>query len=501
VTPVYDVALRYYYFFYGVVAAVLALAATPLVGRLAWRLGAVDRPGGRRAHHGAVPRLGGVAIAAAVGLPLGFVLTRGVQDVVHDRLFAILVSASVVFAVGVVDDLRKLPVPAKLAAEVAAGALLWWMGVRIETLSNPFAGGTWHPGAWGLPITVLWVVVVTNAVNLIDGLDGLAAGTGVMIAGTLFVIAGDREPHLRVALVVLAGALAGFLRSNLPPASVFMGDSGSLLVGFLLASLAIVSYAKAAAMATVLLPAVVFGLPLLDMAYAVARRYARGVPLGAPDGEHIHHRLVALGLSQRRALVALYAVNAALMGVTLLFVARNARGDLLLALLVAAALVGGARLLGYADAQQLSREAVRGLFRLRRERYLSYLLRRLERAAPAAPDPAALAAALAAFAGDAGLERLRVLDAGGGERACFGGGAAAGGAVAVRAPVHGPGGERLEAVAEWGAGGAVPVRVDEAARVVAAAAELYLERLGELGAGASGAGAGREGGGQRASDA
>ncbi len=486
----FAVDLRYYYFFYGAVAFALALAATPLAAWLARRVGAVDSAGGRRLHLGAVPRLGGVGIAMAVGAPLAFLLTRSGTDLVHERLFAILACTALVLAVGVADDMRRVPVGAKLAVEVGAACLLWVMGVRIEALTNPFGGGTWHPGLWGMPLTVLWLVVVTNAVNLIDGLDGLAAGTGAMIAATLFVIGGDRDPHLRVAMVVLAGALVGFLRHNLPPATVFMGDSGSLSVGFMLGALSVVSYAKAAAMAGVLLPVLAFGLPLSDMAYAVARRFWRGQSLSRPDGEHIHHKLVTLGHSPRTALAVLYGVNAALMALTLLFVAANVRADLVVALLVAAGLLAGVRLFGYAETLRVGVDHARHLFRMRRERHLHFLLRRLEAQAARAAGAEDLAEGVRTFLREAGMLGLALEGAKGtvvritaveGQDASGGGGA-----IELTAPVADPAGAVTSVRVAWDAGRPIAVRADLAARVAAAVAESYLERLRQLGDGQPG---------------
>lgn len=482
--------INYYFFSYAVVAFVLAFVLSPAAGALAFRLGAVDRGVGRRQHEGVVPRLGGVAIFAALAAPLGFSLSRGAYDGVHNQLAGILAGGAVIFVLGAYDDLRGTTVGGKLTAEVAAALVLCLWGIRIESLSNPFGPGAVHLGLWSVPVTVLWVVVVTNALNLIDGLDGLAAGTGIMIAAFLFLQIGDKDPHLRLALAVFVGALAGFLAHNFPPATIFMGDSGSLFVGFFLAAFSIVSYVKSAAMATVLLPVVAFGLPLVDMAYAVLRRYYRGLPLGQADREHIHHKLLAMGFSRRTALLVLYGMNVAFLGVVLLFLRRQSRFEALPLLLLFLTAVLGLRLLGYVGPRSFADGDVRIFFRARQTRYLGFLVRRFRGEAGRAAGDAELGAALDGLLRDAGFAFATVTaGAPGAERVLHHFGDAGGGEDAVRleVPVRSAGGVPGRVLLGWrtAVGARAPLAAGEVSRAVAEAVGAYLDRTG------AGAGEGR----------
>jgi len=231
-----------------------------------------------------------------------------------------------------------------------------------------------HLGWMSLPVTVLWIVVITNAINLTDGLDGLAAGTGILISLTLLVVTGNKDPVLGLTLVILIGSLLGFLRHNFPPATIFMGDSGSLFTGFVLGSYTIVSSAKATAMATVMLPILAFGLPLLDMSYAVLRRYHRGVPLAEADKEHIHHKLLDMGLSKRKVLLTLYAGNLLILGVIVLFVSRHLRLHYLGLGLLAVAAVAGLHRLGYLELTSLAKNNVRTYRLNRKRRYFTFVI-------------------------------------------------------------------------------------------------------------------------------
>ena len=246
----------YYLFSYFSVSFVLAVLIVPLMKPLSFEVGAVDTGSWRRVHTGIIPRLGGIGIFLAFAVPLIFSLTRGEWDAFHDSMTGILVASAIVFLVGVYDDIKGARVRHKLLAEIAASVLVYSWGVRITAISNPF-GGMITLGWLALPVTVLWIIIITNAVNLIDGLDGLAAGTVILIAATLFSLTGS-EFHLQLTFILLIGSMLGFLLYNFPPASIFMGDSGSLFLGFFLASTSIISLKKATAMATIMVPIIAF---------------------------------------------------------------------------------------------------------------------------------------------------------------------------------------------------------------------------------------------------
>jgi UDP-GlcNAc:undecaprenyl-phosphate GlcNAc-1-phosphate transferase len=398
-------------------AVLISLLTTPMMRVLAYRLGALDRGIGRRAHEGVVPRLGGGGIYLGFALPMLYLALRYPHAPWQRELLGVLASATIIFLIGFYDDLRGAPIRNKLAAEITAALLLCAWGVRIEVVSGPF-GGHWHLGWLGLPATVLWVVVITNAINLIDGLDGVAAGTGILIAGSLFLLAPGGGVFLRVSVCVLIGALLGFLRHNFPPATIFMGDSGSLLVGFLLSAFSLISSLKAAAAVTLLVPLLVFSHPLLDMVYAVLRRYYRGLPLGRADREHIHHKLLDMGFSRRAVLSILVGLNLCALLVAAVAARRQLRGDIAILVLMPVAGVLGLRLLGYVRARPGLRDEVRVFGMDRHRRYLLYLIREFRGRAAAVRTEEELSAAAAAVFLESGLAaaELRFVSPGGEQR-------------------------------------------------------------------------------------
>ena len=363
------------YFFYFSSALLIALVGVPAARRFALSIGAADRGEGRRIHEGVVPRLGGTAIYAAFMIPLVFSLFIQTDwQVVHHQIVGIALGATIVFALGVMDDIREMTARRKLAVEVAAAAVVYFWGVRITLLSNPF-GETIHLGLLSLPVTVLWILVITNAMNLIDGLDGLAAGTGILIGTTLLILSGPKDMHIKLTLLVLIGSLLGFLRHNFPPATIFMGDSGSLFIGFFLGAFTIISSAKATATVTLLVPILAFWHPLLDMTYAVLRRAYRGLPLSHSDREHIHHKLIDRGLPKKQVVIILYVANIVVLATMLLIVRQQYDFQLVaLGLLVLFGVVG-LKMFGYIKFVPFVRENVSRFRDSQRRRYLSYVVR------------------------------------------------------------------------------------------------------------------------------
>ena len=378
------------YLVLGMTAAVLAFVLTPWVARWAVRLGAVDEPNDRRVHAGRIPSLGGLAVFAAFlgALGLGLVVDRLVLEVFWGEPWPwgwLLGGAVVVVACGVADDVWTLgPLP-KLCVQLVAGFMVLAAGHGITAVTNPFSGASVQLGWFGAPLTLLWVVGITNAFNLIDGLDGLAAGVALIASGTLFVIslAGGR---IEVALLAaaLAGALAGFLYHNFNPATVFLGDSGALLLGYLLAVLSIQASQKGATTVVILVPILALGLPIMDTLLAMLRRLLgalrvvrwdserneyRFLVLGSAsifraDREHIHHRLLQMGLTHRRAVLLLYGVCAGL-GLTA-FLAVRAKGAnvAVLVAIVAFASYVGIRKLAYQEVKLLRRGTLLPIFDL-----------------------------------------------------------------------------------------------------------------------------------------
>jgi UDP-GlcNAc:undecaprenyl-phosphate GlcNAc-1-phosphate transferase len=334
-------------------ACAFALALTPAVRSLALRLGAVDHAVSSRKRHGrAVPRLGGLAIVLAMGLALPVALAaapslaEGLRAGWRQSLAA-LAGGLAIAALGAYDDLRGARPRHKLAVQLAAAGLVWWAGYRIEALPIPF-GEPLALGPFGLPLTILWIVGVTNALNLADGLDGLVAGQSAIAMAAFLVLAlHGGQPLLALVAAAAAGASLGFLRHNRPPASIFMGDTGSLVLGFTLA-VSSVALGRAGAPGTPMLaPAVVLGLPVVDALLAFLRRLLRAFPVARGDRGHLHHRVLDLVPSQTSAVLLLWggSLLVALAGLALAFASGPAVGWVLAALAVAGLVV--LRGLGY----------------------------------------------------------------------------------------------------------------------------------------------------------
>jgi UDP-GlcNAc:undecaprenyl-phosphate GlcNAc-1-phosphate transferase len=300
-----------------VLASGTAFALTPLVIAEARRAGALVYPGTQKVHAEPVPTLGGLGLVAAV-LGTLWVLQLTGYGIGGGPTLALTLAALPVVAVGVWDDLRAVSIPAKLGAHFFAGGILYAGGLRVVELTNPF-GSTLPLGPFAVVVTLLWVATLTNALNLVDGLDGLAPGIGGIAALALGIVGFlQHERDVAVLALVLAGALVGFFPYNFPRARIFLGDVGSTFVGLVLATVALLENRKATAAMTLLLPLVALGLPLLDTAFAVVRRTARGRNPLRRDMGHLHHRLLRLGLSPQAAVGWLLGTSAIFGGVAIL---------------------------------------------------------------------------------------------------------------------------------------------------------------------------------------
>jgi UDP-GlcNAc:undecaprenyl-phosphate GlcNAc-1-phosphate transferase len=310
----------------------LGLLLTRVVTSASMSLGLVDAPGGRKVHSLAVPRIGGLAILIAAALALLLVVALlpmvGMTGPDFRPLRPIVAGALLVFGVGLVDDFTTLPAAPKLAVQALAAGIVMASGLLIERLT--VAGWTLQLGVFAYPVTLAWIIGLTNAFNLIDGLDGLAAGIAV-IAGTTCAAILVWRGHAPEAMLLaaLVGAALGFLVYNFAPASIFLGDGGSLLFGFVLATTAITGWQKGATALAAGVPLLIFALPLTDTLSALVRRTTRrggaeltmaGVlrRIAEPDREHIHHRLLALGWSTRQIVTLLYVLTGVLSAIALL---------------------------------------------------------------------------------------------------------------------------------------------------------------------------------------
>jgi UDP-GlcNAc:undecaprenyl-phosphate GlcNAc-1-phosphate transferase len=345
-----------------VVALSSSLFLTPIIRRLSQRIGWLDVPRDqRRLHLSPVPRLGGVAIYLSVMLalvPLPF-LSNLVTDVLRANahaLKAVLLSASLVFLFGVYDDLKGSSAKWKFLALGAAGVVLYVMGGRITAITIPFTGSIQVPPILGLALTVFWVVAISNAFNLIDGMDGLAAGAALFATIVMLVVSFMQgNVAVTVLTLIVAGTLIGFLRYNFNPASIFLGDSGALFLGFTLAALSLVSAQKASTAVAIAIPMMAFGLPIIDTSFTIVRRFISGRPLFEGDREHIHHKLLERGWSQRHVAFVLYGVCALFSLLGLLSVTEGGGGRITAVVLIvlAAAVVFVAGRLRYLEADEV----------------------------------------------------------------------------------------------------------------------------------------------------
>jgi UDP-GlcNAc:undecaprenyl-phosphate GlcNAc-1-phosphate transferase len=299
------------------VALAVAWVLTPIVRDAAHGAGLFDEPEERKVHQMPIPRLGGVAMGAAffVGVAAALVAARFVGDSLDlgsGSLTGTLVGVALIGGVGLLDDLQGTRARVKLLAQVVVALVAFALGLSIDRLDGPW--GSIDLGAFSVVLTVFWIVAVINAINLIDGLDGLADGVAIIAMAAFFVMSiglADQQP-ITLVLAAGAGGAFGFARYNLSPATIIMGDTGSMLLGFLLASIGIGVTQSPGGGVALLAPILALGLPLADMTWAALRRLASGHPLFQPDKRHIHHRLLARGLSVRAVVFVLWAVAAAL---------------------------------------------------------------------------------------------------------------------------------------------------------------------------------------------
>jgi UDP-GlcNAc:undecaprenyl-phosphate GlcNAc-1-phosphate transferase len=296
----------------------ISVLLTPLMKWLGLRLGAVGATGGRHVHVRRISRLGGISLMVGWSIPLvvmfqvdAFAIQSLAPHESGKKVFGAIVGGLLLCAVGAVDDVRGLRATYKLAAQVLVATLAYVCGYRIEAVALPFGGVMWM-GAFALPVTVTWIVGITNALNLIDGLDGLAAGVAFFAALTSFIIAYlSGSVFVALLMAALMGVLIGFLFFNFNPARIFMGDSGSYFLGYVLAttSLAGSLQQKASTAVSLLVPMIALGLPIFDTLFSMLRRILERRSVFSPDRGHIHHRLLDLGLTHRRAVMVLYAVS------------------------------------------------------------------------------------------------------------------------------------------------------------------------------------------------
>ncbi|MBS1789485.1 MAG: undecaprenyl/decaprenyl-phosphate alpha-N-acetylglucosaminyl 1-phosphate transferase [Acidobacteria bacterium] len=365
---------------------IAALLLTPIVRRKATEWGAIAVPdgdnGGRHIHANPTPKLGGIAIYLAFMATLACVplLTNMVGDIFRanlPRLLMLLAPATLIFLFGIYDDFRNVGAPEKVIVQTLAAAMIFIADFRIENISSPF-GGHWHLPLWlSFLLTAVWIVGITNAFNLIDGIDGLAAGASVFALLSILVFSvAQGNPEISQLAIVLVGAVLGFLRFNFNPATIFLGDSGSLFLGFMAAALSLAGSQKGSTIVAIAIPLISFGLPVTEAGLSLARRFVSGQSLLAGDRGHIHHKLLQQGLTQRKAVILLYAVCAmfSLFGLMLLNPKRSLAA--LIFFVLGVGILFGVQRLRYAEFAELGNQIRQGVTQRRRSLAVNVKVRR-----------------------------------------------------------------------------------------------------------------------------
>ena len=337
-----------------VLSMLCAALLTPLVRKLAHRYGALDQAHSARKIHGRpVPRLGGIAIVIAFFAPLVGLLVFesdvGALFLAEKKLvLGIFIGGVLIAGLGIYDDLRGTGAGKKFTVQFAVAGLMYGLGFRVTEIAHPF-GESIHLGWVSLPFTLFWIVGIINAMNLVDGLDGLAGGVALVAVSTILVVSVHNvQPLMILFCAALAGSIVGFLFYNFNPASIFMGDTGSMFLGFVLATSSIQTGQKSSTAIAVFIPAIILAFPILDTLLAMGRRALHGRPMFHADKEHIHHRLLGLGFSHKQTVWVLYSICVFLGGVALaILYTQNQALTLALLAGLAAVVLYGLRRLGY----------------------------------------------------------------------------------------------------------------------------------------------------------
>lgn len=327
-----------------ITAIVVCFAMTPLVRSFAVRVGAVDVPkDNRRMHDHPIPRQGGLAIF------LGFLVAVVLFADLDRQVQGILLGSVIIVTVGAIDDIVPLPALLKFFIQILAAGVAVLFGVRFEFIANPFfwTGTTYiNFGVWSIPITIFWIVGITNSINLIDGLDGLACGVSAISSLTFLAITIVlRQFNVAVLLAAILGACLGFIPYNFNPAKIFMGDTGALLLGYVLSTVSVIGLFKFYTIISFTVPLLALALPIFDTCFAIIRRLLKGQNPMSPDRGHFHHRLIDMGLSQKQSVAVLYAISAVLGLSAVLIATSGAMKALILAFAFCVAIIIGITLL------------------------------------------------------------------------------------------------------------------------------------------------------------
>lgn len=322
-----------------VIALIVTYICTPLVRTLAVKIGAIDAPDARKVHQVSIPRLGGLAIYIGYMVSLLY----SVKDI--SSVKGLLIGSVILVAVGIWDDVKQIGPKTKLLGQIVAALMLPIFDNAIHFIS--IGDHMLYLEYLSIPLTVFWIVGFTNIVNLIDGLDGLAAGISLIACIAICIVTLQMgQVDLACITLALAGAACGFLRYNFNPAKIFMGDTGSMLLGYTMAAISVMGSVKTAATVGLVVPVIVLGLPILDTLFAIVRRRINGRPVFQPDKGHLHHRLLAMGLTQKQAVLLMYAITAVLGCVSIVAAKANFTIGVLLVVLILCACVWTATRIG-----------------------------------------------------------------------------------------------------------------------------------------------------------
>ena len=342
----------YEYFISFALAFIISFVATPIAKKVAFYIGAVDVPKDeRRMHKKPIARLGGLAIFSGFIISLMFGLLSTIIGVIgvtpNAQLLGMLVGVFIIVGMGIVDDIKQLGPKVKFLFQIlAAIAVVWISGDKISVITNPFSSGESAVIAdfIAYPLTIIWIVGITNAINFIDGLDGLAAGvSSISYLSLMFIAILQGEEQIAMIIAILAGSTLGFLPYNFNPAKIFMGDTGSTFLGFTLGVISIQGYMKTYAAISIAIPILVLGLPLFDTTFAILRRFVQGKSIMAPDRGHLHHRLIDMGFSQKQSVVTMYAVSGALGLAAIVLADKGALSAVILIIAVSVFVIAGSR--------------------------------------------------------------------------------------------------------------------------------------------------------------
>jgi UDP-GlcNAc:undecaprenyl-phosphate GlcNAc-1-phosphate transferase len=312
----------------GILTAILTLVITPIVRKFAFFIGAVDYPDKRRVNKTAMPTIGGLSIYISFFSSLFFL-----QPVASVSIFPIFISATIIILTGIIDDVKDISPKSKVLGILIASLIIYFFaGIKMDMITIPLIGVV-EFGLLSLPITLLWIMAITNSINLIDGLDGLASGISIIALSTMSIISFFFLPSEGIVVFIqmytLIFAIVGFLPFNFNPAKIYLGDTGALFLGFMIAVFSLYGL-KNVTLVSLIVPIVILGIPITDTLYAILRRYLNNVPMSSADKHHMHHRLMNLGLTHKQTVLSIYAVALIFSFIALLYPISTLLGSIII---------------------------------------------------------------------------------------------------------------------------------------------------------------------------